>query len=44
MKVSCEKEVQQIKNERKSMEEIFESINDNNDSLDEFPSANSIVD
>ena len=42
---SCEEEaIQQIKNERKLMEEIFESSNDNNDSLDECPSANSIMD
>ena len=34
----------QIKNERKLMEEIFESSNDNNDSLDEFPCENSIMD
>ena len=43
---SCEEEevIQQIKNERKLMEEVFESSNDNNDSLDEFPCANSIMD
>ena len=45
MEGSCEEEViQQIKNERMSMEEIFERSNDNNDSLDERPSVNSIMD